>query len=775
MRRARRALVRPLRRGARRSRHTTVAPSPGLRPLQLNGIAILSGLAGALGALKLSLLGEAYGAELALPVAALAALAARWETALGRQRWFLLLAGAGIVTLLGYVASDLFRETSADQYLRGWGRIGLLLVDFACLAVITAQDRRNLWWFAAGYGLASVLYLRLVMHTPVSLWKFGYSYPITMAMACAAYFLRARAAAIGLVLLGIVSVYYDSRAHAALCFAMGAGLWLRAGKPHVPIRGARVASAAVAALVAVAMTATVMSYFEDAYFAQRRETSNVGRTIGLIAGGYIITASPLLGYGSWASHPELDVAFDQATRAHLGESARWDGSTITVAVHSQLLQAWVEGGIGGATFFLVLGVGMAAALYVAAFRRELDYLTPLLFYFLAYGLWHLVMSPFTAPHRLQIALAAVVRARAGPRPRCPGETTAGSRCGRLDPRCSAGRERVDQQVRQHCVAVRIRMQPVAEQCGAAAGLDRLAGAHERRTALPSERRESLLRSRRHLVAAFERRRLLDEHDHQPHPRRAGHLLDAIDGRKALLARRGGRARCAGTRVVDRLSPQARPDVARRDLAEREPRRVARERGVGADDRRFCRALEQVVGGELEHQHVRTLQPVRREPPRFVLRCPAPRRRVEHLGREAALAQALLEEVGVGLGLVGLRAAECDRIAEAQHAQHGRVGLRCDGLGAQSRRAVVNAVAEADDVLARHDTIAVRGRLVEQRRVHPRQTPGPLAEQQHGDEREQDAPRDDHQWPSAPTRSHPSARCAAPPRGHLLARATRDRH
>jgi len=72
------------------------------------------------------------------------------------------------------------------------------------------------------------------------------------------------------------------------------------------------------------------------------------------------------------------------------------------------LQAWVEGGLLGTAFFVVLCAMVLRRLRWLLLERPLDPLYPYLLYFALYGLWHSVMSAFAAPLRLQIALAAAV-------------------------------------------------------------------------------------------------------------------------------------------------------------------------------------------------------------------------------------------------------------------------------------------------------------------------------------------------------------------------------
>src|SRR5262249_7211099 len=52
---------------------------------------------------------------------------------------------AGLLTFAGYLIADLVAANESWQYLKGWGRVALLIVDGAMLMLLAAQDRRLVW------------------------------------------------------------------------------------------------------------------------------------------------------------------------------------------------------------------------------------------------------------------------------------------------------------------------------------------------------------------------------------------------------------------------------------------------------------------------------------------------------------------------------------------------------------------------------------------------------------------------------------------------------
>lgn len=377
--------------------------------VRITGIGLLAFLCGSLQPLTVNLVGEIYAAELLLPLVGLAALCARGGDAVFRERVFLIFLLALGFTLSGYVISDFIRESRPDQYLRGWGRVVLLATDFVALCILIRQDRRNLWWFALGMGVGGILYLRLILHTPISIWKFGYAEPMLLFAAAMSCFLPIRLGAAWLGLLGITSMRYDFRSFAAICFLLATYMWLRAARPWQPLVGrGKSIQLLIAGGIAGALVLATLVLTESGYSSQRRADSNAGRTAAIEVGLIAVSRSPFIGYGSWTEDKELAELYLKHYLSNRGIRDPNADAGHYFTPHSQILQAWVEGGVLGAAFFLVLGYQLLRSAKWAALARPVDFLTPLILYLLFSCAWNLFMSPFSAPHRIQIALGAAV-------------------------------------------------------------------------------------------------------------------------------------------------------------------------------------------------------------------------------------------------------------------------------------------------------------------------------------------------------------------------------
>ena len=376
--------------------------------IRVSALALLSLAAGLVAPIRVRLVGELYASELLLPLAGLVALTSPNARGLFKQKWFWLVLISILVTLAGYILTDYIRGSSSAQYMRGWARPIVLASNFISLSLIAYADRRNLWWFAAGVGAGGVLYARLVMNTPISLWKHGgYAEYFTVGFAAFSYFLPARVSSLGFVVLAALSVHWDFRSHAGFCLVIAAVMWMRGGTSIKPIALWKVGIALALALIAAWLA--VQSQ-QTGWHRERQAGSNLGRSFGIQFGIQAGINSPIIGYGSWSSSPELQRAMQQVRERDPRMAGDWldDYGGSTASIHSQILQAWVEGGIIATAFFLVLLFVMLRFGRELFALRPLDALTPIFVFYFTATAWHLFMSPFAIGARTYDAMVAAI-------------------------------------------------------------------------------------------------------------------------------------------------------------------------------------------------------------------------------------------------------------------------------------------------------------------------------------------------------------------------------
>jgi len=191
---------------------------------------------------------------------------------------------------------------------------------------------------------------------------------------------------------------------------VGAGLLWRTGFQERARRHAgRVAGLAATGAVAGLVIFLSLQLTETQYEARRME-SNIGRHVRMEVALQAIADSPLVGYGSWAAserHVRMIREEEERASALLKRRINLGDSLMP---HSQLLQAWVEGGLLAAAFFLFYALQLALGAWWLLRYHRAGALTPLCLYAVYAGLWNVAASPFLGIMRVYVALAIAVLA-----------------------------------------------------------------------------------------------------------------------------------------------------------------------------------------------------------------------------------------------------------------------------------------------------------------------------------------------------------------------------
>jgi len=375
--------------------------------LNISSIGIATFVCGVASGRAVNFIGEFYLGELLLIQLALFIMLFGRDRSLLDVSAFGVFVQTAVLMLAGYIISDLYRDTNPGQFLRGWARVILLALDFIALAILIARDKRNLWWFVLGIGVGEVGQL-LVRGVPILSppgWKFGYATPLAYLLACASYFLPVKLMCIAFAALGVWNIFMDFRIMGAICLMIAAVLWVRSSNPD-GLSGIQLLKLFSACMIAGAIVGAAL-YATQEEFGKRREGSNVGREAGLVVAAHGVIESPIIGYGSWPTDPRLVSLFQEQVAEEgqgYGDSARVQAFT----AHSQGLQAWIEGGVLAALFFIYYGIRLVSTGFYVALKRRPDGYLPVFLVFLIYNTWHLFMSPFSGPNRLPIAVSVAI-------------------------------------------------------------------------------------------------------------------------------------------------------------------------------------------------------------------------------------------------------------------------------------------------------------------------------------------------------------------------------
>lgn len=376
-------------------------------------LGLVMGICGYVSVLYIEAMGQLYWTELVLPLVAVAVAGSRWPEELLQNLRFKVLTTFLLLMLVGYIVSDMAAGATPENYLRGWSRVVFLATDVLALTVIYHRNRWSLWWFWLGtafYGLQ----VAVMTGIPLTQWKFGYAEPVTTFAMNGTVFLTGWISAALYLLMGALSIALDYRSFGAIFLIAGAILLVtRSAKMSSFIESIRLRSVLLAAggVAAAIVAAFMLLANSEGEFAQRRGASDIGRFAGLKIGAIAILDSPIVGYGSWGTGTEkyADLYYQETIddMARIGAENMMSASTGFLP-HSQILQAWMEGGILAVLFFVAYGWYLVVALRDLAFPRSPTRFRGFDLVVLLMGLWHLIMSPFAGNHRLTIAYAVAL-------------------------------------------------------------------------------------------------------------------------------------------------------------------------------------------------------------------------------------------------------------------------------------------------------------------------------------------------------------------------------
>jgi hypothetical protein len=344
----------------------------------------------------------------------------------GRPRRVLIFA---LLWLVGQIVTDIFRQSSAQDFLRGWANISLLTINFAALYLLLRTDRRIVL-YATGFALSRIVKYFLNPDPGVGddPWKWGLAFPVTMFLvliSTAAY--RRRELFVtqaALVVATVLNLHYNFRSMALFTFATLCCLLL--AKREKARKSPLQVAAMVLGLAACGWGFQMLYEYEAASGAlgqeafEKYELQSAGR-LGIILGGRseslasirAILDSPILGHGSWARDPYyVDVL--ESARVENGYKPRVVKDDL-IPAHSHVLGAWVDAGVLGAVFWCaVLWLtlrGMKDLLFYALPLRVLSLFCGFSF------LWDIPFSPFAAERRfvtpvyMLLMILAISRAR----------------------------------------------------------------------------------------------------------------------------------------------------------------------------------------------------------------------------------------------------------------------------------------------------------------------------------------------------------------------------
>jgi len=325
------------------------------------------------------------------------------EGTLGRVMLLLLILVAGLSL------SDVWNDTPWDSRLKGYARIFTLVVDTIALLDFMSKRLTAFVCFVAGFGVGGAILAALVdpnIFLPV-IWKAYAGIPTTLLIVSLISLVPSWGFRFGFfVLAGCANVILDFRCLGGFCFAAAGIVWIQQNR-KVDLRMLALGSVFVIAALAVMLFLTLERSADEA--GDRQNMSNVERMAAFDVSVAAICDSPVLGYGSWPEDRKRVADFVGEVVSTTRRPLNLDPEEVLVIpYHSQVLQAWVEGGVLGVFFFLYYAFKLAASLRKLALGFLDQRLVGLFTIILVMALWDVFCSPLGASHIPCAAMALAI-------------------------------------------------------------------------------------------------------------------------------------------------------------------------------------------------------------------------------------------------------------------------------------------------------------------------------------------------------------------------------
>ena len=332
-----------------------------------------------------------------------------------------------VLWLFGQIVTDLIRHTEFIDYIRGWAKISITLINFAILYILIFGNRKRIVLYAIGIAIGGILsyYFNPNIYADDYPWKFGIGESLTWLMIVLAsnkklrwFFLRFSI----ICLAALINIYMGFRSYGGICFLTAIYLamqWLSGITSSKEIKLTPKNLAMIGLIIIVTSGIFIKTYERmvrngllGVNARQIYEQQALG-DLGLLIGGRseilvsirAVIDSPIIGHGSWAKDYKYSEILIYLKRM-LGYYPGGSNKLGLIPTHSHLFGAWVEAGILGAIFWIwVLFLPIRVMLMLI---RTKEIMTPLVIFLGFLLIWDIFFSPFGAELRIMTPFYIIV-------------------------------------------------------------------------------------------------------------------------------------------------------------------------------------------------------------------------------------------------------------------------------------------------------------------------------------------------------------------------------
>jgi len=360
---------------------------------------------------EMNLVGKLFLGELFLLVIAAWFIFGKLRDALSSRFVRLFLIGCAVY-LGAQIGTDLYRGISFENYSRGWARIVFLFTNTVGLFAIGYKRPLRLLLWTAGTVLS--LWINFVLQGGYAAlgWKFGLSVPLTMTALLLVTPRPKLSYLLWLVALGTLNLLMDYRSMALFLFVIAFSIYIR--KRYGRYGKGWLGPKHVLVMLLLAVTYGFFYFTSDRFQTEvRREDANAIRMAGFVMGFRAIADSPIIGRGSWAEDRRLfsiwvyeQYKLGSTIRPGQFEQRNEDsGLTDVLQGHSQIVQGWIEAGVVGGLFFILVLIYLVRVFKQFVLSYRIDRFFVITCYVVISAVWAIVLSPFAGGSRIGDAMA----------------------------------------------------------------------------------------------------------------------------------------------------------------------------------------------------------------------------------------------------------------------------------------------------------------------------------------------------------------------------------
>lgn len=324
---------------------------------------------------------------------------------------------AWLIYLLMQVFSDMVNGTLPSDYMRGWARLVFFAVNITVIAFLSGLQLDRMAAFFAGYAFSLALASFQERNEFLSEWKFGYGPALTMGVALVIGWMHSarvnRIGGIAFILLGIVHLQANARSLGGITLLIGLltilATYFRDNLRDGGFMSVRFLLPVVIALIGIYQVYTIGA--SSGWLGEKSRDKYEKQTSGgrnILSGGRMeytiaipaIMEAPVLGYGSWARHPEYVKKYIYLNGM---DPNTYDAEYLmdlgTIPTHSHILGSWAEAGVAGGIFWILVLWLALRTFYRMLGHERLPYRQFLLF-MLVFFIWDILFSPFGLERRV---------------------------------------------------------------------------------------------------------------------------------------------------------------------------------------------------------------------------------------------------------------------------------------------------------------------------------------------------------------------------------------